>query len=179
MLKTFTVATAAFITGSFAVNAASLPEEAFVDAFLGNCVLNLPNLEKIRAASRLFGWQALSRDAMTAIGPLDPDAQCEGCMASEADVRYFIGVSTGSMGQQQAVACTMANPDLKQDVVLADLQKKLTLKMLNEESEAGQRYRSWTTSVNGYSMLIMLTTMQNERVAGGTLAAAVKQASGG
>jgi hypothetical protein len=50
-------------------------------------------------------------------------------------------------------------------------------KMLNEETEAGQRYRSWTTSVNGYSVLIMLTTLQNERVAEGTLAAAVKQAS--
>jgi hypothetical protein len=178
MLKAFTVAAAICITASFAVNAASLPEETFVDAFLGNCVLNLPNLEKIRAASRLFGWKALPRDAMTAIGPLDPDAQLEGWTANAGEVRHFIGISTGSIGQRRAVACTMANPELKQDVLLADLQKKLTIKMLNEESEAGQRYRSWTTSVNGYSVLIMLTTMQNERVAGGTLAAAVKQASG-
>jgi hypothetical protein len=149
-------------------------EETVVNAFLGNCALNLPNLDKIRAASRTLGWKSLPRDAATMMGPIDPSVQFEGWMVSDLAVRYLVGISVGRIGVQPVVTCTVANPDLKQDALLGDLHQKLKLETLNDVREAGQRYRAWTTEVNGYSMLISLTTMQNENSPGGSLSAAVK-----
>jgi len=108
------------------------------------------------------------------LGPIDRDAVFEGWMASEKTVRYVIGISAGSIGPQPVATCTVGNPELNQNTLLVSLHKKLNLKFLNDEREAGQRYRSWTMVVNGYSVLITLTTMQNENAIGGPLAAAVK-----
>jgi len=149
-------------------------EETLVDAFLNHCVLNLPNLEKVRAASRLFGWTRLSQDAAILLGPISPDAVFEGWMVGEKASRYLIGISTGSMGPQPGAICTVASPELKQTDLLISLQKKLSLKFLNDEREAGQRYRAWTTTANDHSLLIILTTLQDENTVGATLAAAVK-----
>lgn len=149
-------------------------EETVVDAFLANCTLNLPNLDKIRAASRTLGWKSLPRDAATMMGPIDPSAQFEGWMVSDLAARYVVGISAGRIGVQPVVSCAVANPDVKQDALLGGLHQKLKLQILNDEREAGQRYRAWTTEVNGYSMLISLTTMQDESSPGASLTAAVK-----
>jgi hypothetical protein len=162
-----------FPVGAGFAQTASLAS-AVVEAFLGNCVLNLPNLEKVRAASRVFGWKALSRDETMVMGPLDRSADAEVWMAADKNVRYLIGISRGTLGSQPIASCTVAHPELQQKAVLGSLQDKLKLKYLNDEREGGQRYQSWTAEVNGYSQLITLTTMQADGSSGGSLAAAVK-----
>ena len=149
-------------------------EETLIDVFLGNCVRNLPNVEKIRAASRVLGWKSLSRDAAVMFGPIDPRAEFEGWLGTEKSVRYVVGISLGSIGAQPVTTCAIAQPEFKQVDLLRNLEAKLKLKYLNDEKEAGQRYRSWTSEVNGYSMMIMLTTLDNINEPGGSLSAAVK-----
>jgi hypothetical protein len=151
-----------------------LKEAVVVDAFLSNCVLNLPNLEKIRAASRVFGWKRLSPDEMTMAGPLDSRVEAEGWVATQDSLKFLVGISNGSIDSQRVASCNVAHPDVKQSALLDSLHRKVTLKPLNDEREAGQRYRAWTTESNGYSVLIMLTTMTDENVAGGSISAAVK-----
>ena len=160
---------------SFAGSVAAGPlEDGVVDAFLSNCVLNVPNLEKIRAASRVFGWKRLSPDEMTMLGPLASGVEAEGWMATQNSLRFIVAISNGGIGSQRAASCSVAHPDVKQSALLDGLQRKVALKPLNDEREAGQRYRAWTTEYNGYSVLIMLTTMADENVAGGSISAAVK-----
>jgi hypothetical protein len=177
MNRTFKAAVAALMlaVGLAGSVAAGPVEDGVVDAFLGNCVLNLPNLEKIRAASRVFGWKRLSPDAMTMLGPLDSGAEAEGWMATQDSLRFIVGISSGIIESQRAASCSVTHPDVKQIALLDSLYRKAALKPLNyDELEAGQRYRAWTTQANGYSVLIMLTTAADENVGGGSISAAVK-----
>jgi hypothetical protein len=188
MNRTFKAAVAAFIfavgfAGSVAAgpfeDAVSLDEKqskeaVVVDAFLSDCVLNLPNLEKIRAAARVLRWKRLSPDELTMLGPLDSRAEAEGWVATQDTLKLLVGITSGSIGSQRAVSCSVAQRDVKQSALLDSLHRKLNLKPLNNEREAGQRYRAWTTEANGYSVLIMLTTMTDKNVAGGSISAAVK-----
>lgn len=149
-------------------------EATLVDVFLGHCVRNLPNVEKIRAASRVLGWKPLSPDAAIMFGPVDSNVKFEGWLGTEKSVRYMIGISLGSIGTEPVTTCAIAQPDLGQSDLVRNLEAKLTLKYLNDEKEAGQRYRSWTSEINGQSMMIMLTTLDSINEPGGSLSAAVK-----
>ena len=166
--------TAATAFSTFTIAQTPSIEDTLVNAFVGNCVLNLPNLEKVRAASRIFGWKSLPPDVATMLGPIERRAQFEGWLASEETVQYIIGISMGSIGRQSVSSCSVANPQSKQHSLVDGLQKKLKLNPLTDDIEAGQRYRSWTTEANGYSVLITVTTMQNENSPGASLTAAVK-----
>jgi hypothetical protein len=157
-------------------------EKTFVEAFIGHCILNLPNLEKIRAASRLLGWKPLSGDAAVMLGPLDRGAKAEMWLATEKEMwlatekgdLFLIGISTSAIGTQPTVSCSMAHPKLQQSEMSEELSKNLTLKFLSDEGEAGKRYRSWTTSANGYNVLVMLTSLRDPNSLGVTVAASVK-----
>jgi hypothetical protein len=114
MNRTFKAAVAALMlaVGLAGSVAAGPVEDGVVDAFLGNCVLNLPNLEKIRAASRVFGWKRLSPDAMTMLGPLDSGAEAEGWMATQDSLKVYsrdfqrnYRVTTRSFLQRYASRC--------------------------------------------------------------------------
>ena len=144
-----------------------------VKSFLGNCVLNLPNLDKIRAGAKVFDWKPLSQEMNEVLGPVDPTAESEGWIVDEQDLRFFVAISEGVIDGEKWANCAIAARVSRPDFV-ALLESKLDLSNLYDETEAGQRYQTWTTSVNGYSMLIALTAAQDDARPEVTIAASMK-----
>lgn len=149
-------------------------EAETVEQFIGICALSMPEIRRIEAAASELKWKPLSPTQATMLRPIDPNAKFSGWLVPNSGKPYLIGVWEGQLDGDKVLVCTHASTHFDPSELVSEMAKKLSLKTLTDETEAGQRYRTWTTNVNGISMLINLTTMQNQRQTGGSLSVFVK-----
>ncbi len=155
-------------------HAETVLDKKLVEAFVGNCIQNLPQLEKIRAAARVFGWSALSADQLMAMGPQNPSTKFEGWYVKDDTASYLLGISSGNVNSINAVTCTIASPDLTPASFIPALHKLIGLKALDDQSEGGQRYRAWTTTANQNSIMVNLTSFPSDDQVGGSVSAVLE-----
>jgi hypothetical protein len=142
-------------------------------AFVGQCVQTLPNLEKIEMGVKAFGGTPVEGDNAKLLAPADPKTQWKAWIVSHAPMpSYIISIFRGQMGDHKVVGCTVINPNAPPDEVLPYIQRGLQLNEPKfDETEAGQRSRSWQISVDNHSVLINATDAQPMSQPGLTLSA--------
>lgn len=133
-------------------------EESFFEFFRKTCLLNMPRLDKVKAAARLFNWPPVSGDAALLIAPSDPNAPFEGWSAPHDGRVLLVAVSEGILNGRKVVVCTAMERRLDQDVLVRVVEGEMTTKRSHDEVEHRQRYRGWVASLNGEQILLSLTT---------------------
>lgn len=145
-------------------------EESFFEFFNKTCMLNMPRLDKVRAAARLFDWKPITGDAALMLGPADPRSPFEGWAAPHDGRTVFVALSEGVLEGRKVVICTSTERRLDQEAFVKVIESSSAIRRAHDEVENMQRYRGWTGQINGEAVLIHLTTMAKDQISAGTLA---------
>jgi hypothetical protein len=128
----------------------------FAQTFLGTCVQDFPNTDKIKAAAKTLGWKEIDDPNMKAmLGPSDSSATWQGWFVKVEESNYFVGISEGEYKGKKVQNCNVAQDRTKVDEIIAELEKLLKAKKISETVEAGQRYGTWEFDKSGEKFLIM------------------------
>jgi hypothetical protein len=129
----------------------------FSQAFLGTCVQDFPDTNKIKAAAKALAWKEITDPNVKAmLGPSDPSAMWQGWMMQTGDSKYFVGISEGQYEGKKIHNCNLAQDRTDVDGIIAELERLLNTKKISETIEAGQRYGTWEFERSGESFLLMI-----------------------
>jgi len=146
-------------------------EESFFKFFNKTCLLNMPRLDKVRAAARIMDWKSLTGDLATLLSPQNANARFEGWAVSETDLNYVVGVSEGAIGSSKVAICSASIRNIDQEALVKIIERDTKARLENDEIENLQRYRGWIGTTNGEAIILQLTTMANSQLSAATLAA--------
>jgi len=123
----------------------SLDAKYFINSFNEFCAANMPRLDKIRSASRLFEWEDLPDDMQIMISPADPETPFDSWFIREGRVSLMIGITEPIWEGQKTEACSLAA-----DINGNDLDYYLNKNFDGKEAyvnevQSGQKYRIWKT----------------------------------
>ena len=132
--------------------------DAFVEAFMGYCVLTMPRLEKVAAISKLKNWEPLSSDMLIAFGPAEADSDMNGWLLKGDFSPLFIATTKAVVGAEKHKNCTIMSQVSDTDaltqkiteIVSADAKPSLS------DIESGQRHRIWNYKSLGDSFRLII-----------------------
>lgn len=126
------------------------PATDVVETFLGSCALQMPNLDSIRAASRVMNYEPLSDDMMAMLGPVDPTAESEGWIVPMGDEKLFLGISEGMFHDKPVAICSVAAKIADPELVISRLTEMNSIGSKRyDKVRLGQRTRVWTLIGHG------------------------------
>lgn len=165
----FSTLCAGLTTASAQTKEASV-ENLFFEFFNSTCLLNMPQLDKVRATARLLDWKPITGDAAVMLAPSNPNAPFEGWAATYQGRNFFIGLSEGVLESKKVVICAATERKLDQEVLVSIIETNIKARIDNDEIENMQRYRGWVSAKDGESVLLHLTTSATDRLSSATLA---------
>jgi hypothetical protein len=116
----------------------------FAQTFIGTCVQNLPDTDRVKAAAKAFGWVALDDpNYRKMMGPPDERASWTGWTFKEQGKVFAVGVSEGEANGKPVRMCTLVQDRIDVDGTISKLTELLQATKLQESVEAGQRYVLW------------------------------------
>lgn len=147
---------------TFSERAAAVTGEDFVRAFLGNCVYNSGDFQRLINAAEALGFTELPEEMRPILAPQDPNAEFFGFSAQSGEgAPYIIGLSRGELDGRTLINCAIANPYIETAKVVFALQNFLQVDRPSyEDITMGQRYRLWM--VNGWSEGTLVSLMDAE-----------------
>ena len=130
----------------------------FAQTFMGTCVHDFPDVSKLKAASKTFGWKEITDPNVKALmGPSDPSLSWQGWYMVVNSDKYFVGISDGVSEGKTFHTCSLVQDKVDVKATISELVKLLNANKLDETVEAGQRYGTWEFKNNGSSLLLMTT----------------------
>ena len=128
-----------------------------VAEFIGACVQNMPQLEKVEAMASLMDWEVLDEEMLVAFGPTEPGIEMLGWLANRGEpTQMFVGITNGAVDEKHVQSCTVAmsspsKSEIVQQIVnsVADFERPS-----DAYDEAGQRYRTWKYNNRGDSFVL-------------------------
>ena len=165
-----------FVTNS--VSAQSLTErskaasaEGFVRAFLGYCGQEAGRGNKIVSLAKALGLGPLPDEMAALCAPPNPDVRVECFFENEGDgAPYFLGVTFQVIEGQEMTTCTVANPYIETEKVVAALSIFANLNEPDQqETQMGQRVRLWSTEEVAQSSFVVLNDSEPMGNGGATL----------
>lgn len=150
------------------VNPGDTKAEAVSKVILEQCINNVPRLDKIEAAAKVFNWSELTKQQALLVAPMDPDAWFNGWFVrDETAGRYMIGISRGEFDGQKVAICTIASDSVDVDEVVIDLVENLKLgNQVADYKLAGQRSRIWRANYPAEETLLFVSDAKSMNEAG-------------
>ncbi len=140
--------------------------ESLVKSFIGLCVLNVPNLDRVEATARISSWKEIKGDALKLIGPQDPSNESKAWMVKGAATTTFaLAISRGMLNGKRISACSVGDPYAPMLPIRSALEKFLQLqKPISQDISGGQQNVVWSTNSGMGDLLIYLldATPMNE-----------------
>jgi hypothetical protein len=130
---------------SYSQDAITQTKESFsVEIFLGQCLNNMPRIDKVESAAKVFNWTKLNKDQAVMVAPADPDVKFDGWYVRGGVVSYMIGTSLGEWNESDAPTCTVAFSEVSPNKVKSLLVSILkSLKVVDQQVSGGQRIIVW------------------------------------
>ncbi len=128
-------------------------------AFVGSCLLALPELGHIEAAAKEKKWEPLEGDALKLLTPNAPDPVLKGWLVDRAPVPpHFIAITSGMFRGEDMAICRLSNPYAPVTAIFPHLKLALGLnRPATDEISAGQRKRVWQIEFRQQTTLVTLS----------------------
>lgn len=127
-----------------------------VEAFVSRCLALLPDTRKVEILAKLEKWETLPPDLAPLVAPADPNSSWQGWFLR--DKQLIVGISTGTnVGGEPVNTCVLSG--LKgdhRDAINPLLKFHTDLKILDENTEAGQHVITYSGSLLGYPLAILV-----------------------
>lgn len=138
-----------------ATEAASPTPNDFIQTFMGSCVLDFPDFNRVEAAAKALKWKRVTDpDQLKLIAPTDGGGSWKAWGFKSGKMRSLL-----SVGQRDVDGETLKFCVLIADPVESEITRNRIVKLLNatEESsseQAGQRYRTYSVTKDGKPLLL-------------------------
>lgn len=162
-LHRFFILTCLLSLGCVIPNGNSHAEEAdtrkrFIEFFVGACLRALPDIERTKAGARLMKWKPLEGDMAAVMAPAEKSAEWQGWIVPDGEDFFMVGVSKGAIDNGKVSTCVTVTHEVDQEYLTHDLESILNLRLISNETEALQIFRSWETNIQDQVIIISLTT---------------------
>jgi len=155
----FTILFVLMAGNSYSQDAVTQTKESFsVEIFLGQCLNNMPRIDKVESAAKVFNWTKLNKDQAVMVAPADPSVKFDGWYVRGGVVSYMIATSLGEWNESDAPTCTVAFSEVSPNKVKSLLVSILkSLKVVDEQVSGGQRITVWKYTEGTSQGYILLT----------------------
>ncbi|MEM7728303.1 MAG: hypothetical protein AAF311_03420 [Pseudomonadota bacterium] len=115
----------------------------FMNLFNEFCAANMPRLDKIESAARLYSWENLPAEMANMVSPADPSTPFKGWYIPSENLPVMIGITETVFEGEPAYGCSLA-ADLDGNQVKGIAVKSFPdAKLIADQTQHGQRYRIW------------------------------------
>lgn len=114
-------------------------------AFVGSCLLALPDLGRIEAMAEEKKWKKLTGDAVELLTPDAPDPKLKGWLVDQVPVPpHFVAITSATYRGEDMAVCKLSNPYAPVSAMFPHLKTALGLNQpIADEVALGQRKRVW------------------------------------
>ena len=140
------------------VLAQETPGLIFSRTFIGVCVQDFPDIDRVKVAAATFKWKEINDpDLRAMIGPADPAAKWQSWILVQDNETFIVGISESIAENGPVRTCSLVQDRTDVDGIITQLTSMLRASKLNESIEVGQRYTVWQFRKNDSTFLLMTT----------------------
>ena len=133
----------------------AVADDVFVQAFMGNCVQNFPDLTKIEAAAIASGWKLITDPAtLEMIGPAGGGGEWKAWGFKYQEKGFMLATGQNEVEGLRVSFCVLISEPTDIKATRTKIVDLLRATRLGESEEAGQRYETYEFKLEGRTLLL-------------------------